>query len=87
MNLDVQTRLDDLQQRIEKIDISIEAKGVSVWKGADVTIALRSSPELRKWVGNQPMVISFQSSEPRRRLVITKYALELSWLFSIPSPK
>ena len=88
MQLNLMTRLDDLRQRIDSSDISTEVKGFSkakgmnsFWKGADVIIARYSSPDLEKWVANQPHVISFQSSEPRRRVVVTKFATELDWLF------
>ena len=37
--------------------------------------------ELNNWLGNQPLVISFQTSAPMRRLVVTQHAVELSWLF------
>ena len=56
-------------------------KGKSIWSGADVVIAEKASKDLKNWIGNQPLVISFQVSEPMRRLVITQHAIELSWLF------
>ena len=81
MKLDVQTRLNDLQKRIELNDMPIDLKGRGNWEGADVRIANKSTTDLRAWTANQPFVISFQSSEPRRRAVLTKYDKELSWLF------
>ena len=56
-------------------------KGKSIWGGADVIIAEKTSKELNNWLGNQPLVISFQTSAPMRRLVVTQHAVELSWLF------
>jgi len=56
-------------------------KGKSIWGGADVIIAEKVTKKLKDWLGNQPTVISFQVSVPRRRLVITRHAKELSWLF------
>ena len=51
------------------------------WGGADVIINTRMLKKHKEWIGDQPLVISFQSSKPRRRVVVTKYALELTWLF------
>ena len=36
---------------------------------------------MNNWLGNQPLVICFQTSAPMRRLVVTQHAVELSWLF------
>lgn len=56
-------------------------KGKSIWGGADVIITERMTNDLKKWIGDQPLVISFQSTVPMRRVVVTKHAIELSWLF------
>tara|TARA_Y100000768_G_C23855575_1_gene623163 strand:+ start:443 stop:913 length:471 start_codon:yes stop_codon:yes gene_type:complete len=56
-------------------------KGKSIWGGADVIISEKTSKELNNWLGNQPLVISFQTSAPTRKLVVTQHAVELSWLF------
>ena len=81
MKRDLLTQVEDLKQRIETIDISIEARNVNEWGGADVIIKSRLDADTQKWLGAQPLVISFQSNEPRRRAVITNYSKELSWLF------
>ena len=81
MNENLLKRIDDLKRHIESFDISTEAKNVKEWGGADVIIKSRLDEGIKKWLGGQPIVISFQSTEPRRRAVITKYSKELSWLF------
>ena len=51
------------------------------WGGADVLINTRLLKKHKEWLGNQPLVLSFQPTSPMRRVVITKYAVELTWLF------
>ena len=51
------------------------------WGGADVLINTRLLKKHKEWLGDQPLVLSFQSTLPMRRVVITKYAVELTWLF------
>ena len=81
------TIINDDVKKIAREDDEIQfllsnyKKGKSIWGGADVIIAEKASKDLKNWIGNQQLVISFQSSEPMRRLVITQHAIELSWLF------
>ena len=81
------TIINDDVKKIAREDDEIQfllsdyKKGKSIWGGADVIIAEKASKDLKNWIGNQPLVISFQSSESMRRLVITQHAIELSWLF------
>ena len=51
------------------------------WGGADVLINTRLLKKHKEWLGSQPLVLSFQPTSPMRRVVITKYAVELTWLF------
>ena len=51
------------------------------WGGADVIINTRLLKKHKEWLGDQPMVVSPQMTEPKRRIVVSKYAIELSWLF------
>lgn len=81
MKRNLLAQIEDLKQRIETTNISMEARTVNEWGGADVIIKKISDADTEKWLGDQPLVISFQSTEPRRRAVITKYSKELSWLF------
>ncbi len=74
-------QIEDLKQRIMTSDISVEASTVKEWGGADVIIKARLDKDTQNWLENQPLIISLQSTEPRRRAVITNYAKELSWLF------
>jgi hypothetical protein len=81
MKLDLLRQIGDLKQRIETTDISSAAEAVDEWGGADVIIQKTLDPDIERWLGDQATVISLQSTEPRRRAVITKYSRELSWLF------
>ena len=51
------------------------------WGGADVLINTRMLKKHKEWLGNQPEVLSFGSTTPMRRVVVTKHAIELTWLF------
>ncbi len=81
MNHNLLTQLESLKQYIEATNISREVMSLKEWEGADVLIKNKLDPATKKWLGNQPLVISFQSNEPRYRAVITNYSKELSWLF------
>lgn len=81
MKRDLLTQIEELKRRIETTDISMEARDVKEWGGADVIIKRILDADTEKWLGDQLLVISFQSGEPIRRAVITKYSKELSWLF------
>jgi hypothetical protein len=59
----------------------MEARTVKEWGGADVIIEARLDENTKRWLGDQPYVISPQNTDPRRRAVITEYSKELSWLF------
>jgi len=48
--------------------------------GADVIITREASPSLREWAAVQPLVLGNVGYAPRRRLVETRHAVELSWL-------
>lgn len=74
-------QLDELKQYIEVNDISGETLLTREWEGADVLIKKNLELVAKQWIENQPIVISFQSKEPRRRVVVTNYSKELSWLF------
>lgn len=77
----IQVDLNNLEQQILTQDISKEARATEEWGGADVIIKGQLDENIIKWLGDQPLVISSQNTEPRRRAVITEYCKELSWLF------
>lgn len=81
MNQEISYRLDELQRKIKSKVFLDEASSIKEWGGADVIICSRLKESIKKWLGDQPLVISFQKTEPRRRAVITKFSKELSWLF------
>jgi hypothetical protein len=71
----------EIEKHIVNGDVSNLSKDTEEWGGADVVIHCVMDENDRRWIQNQPMVISMQLLEPKRRLVVTKYAKELSWLF------
>lgn len=87
LNLLRDTIFEEDISKLAREDIEIKnlledyKKTKTLWAGADVVINKSMTKNLQKWVGEQPLVISLQDSFPERRVVITKHALELSWLF------
>lgn len=68
-----------------KLDVASEnysLDGISEWGGADVMIRSQMDSNAEEWTQDQPMVVSLQSSEPRRRVVVTEHSIQLSWLFN-----
>ena len=79
MHETISNKLKLLRASIEASDYSLE--NIREWGGADVIITKdveRIDPD---WVKNQPIVIGEQEDEPQRRLVVTEYSIELSWVF------
>ena len=81
MEHNIWTELERAEQRLQTEDISKEASATREWRGADVIITKGVDNNFKKWLEDQPFVISSQNTEPRLRAVITKYSKELSWLF------
>ena len=81
MKRNLLTQLEDLERKIQTASISMEARNIKEWGGADVIIKKTLDENTQKWRGDQPLVMSFQNTQPRRRAVITEYSKELSWLF------
>ncbi len=73
--------LNLLQREIEAGDFMKKAQTVSDWGGADVMISSHLTPHMRRWLGDNHLVLTLQQSQPKRRAVITPYSKELSWLF------
>lgn len=72
-------KLEELREKVNRGEV--KAEGVREWGGADVVITSRRTPQVMQWLEDSGIVIRLQSSVPRRRLVVTPYAGELSWLF------
>ena len=81
MNKELLRKLEDLERIVIETNISEIADDTELWGRADVIISEKKDDDIRNWLGNQPLVLSYQESEPRRRAVITSFAKELSWLF------
>lgn len=73
---------DELEKTLEGALPVGEFKSTRDWGGADVIITGKPSSEETEWLKSQPTVISFQQSQAKRRLIVTKYHQELSWLFN-----
>jgi len=77
----IRGELQRLKQTIEVLNESDLPKN-NDWGGADVIITGLATEDQKKWLADQPVVISGQKTAPRRRLVVTKYHGELSWVFN-----
>ena len=77
---------NELPDKLNKLRLDIESEnysldGVTEWGGADVIICNEVDSNNAEWIKNQPIVISPQETDPMRRIVVTEYSLQLSWLF------
>lgn len=81
MNIEIIDKLNKLEKKILSKDLISLTEKTEEWGGADVIIAGKTRKKDLKWLGNENIVISLQESIPKKRLVVTKYAKELSWLF------
>ena len=80
MNFDTQQALDKLRQAIDEREYEGYAGGD--WQDYDVTVCVREDETITHWRKLPSRNIQeFQRLEPRRRVVATRYAHELSWLF------
>ncbi|MFH1295793.1 MAG: hypothetical protein ABIJ04_00770 [Bacteroidota bacterium] len=77
----IRGELHRLKQAIEVLKENDLPK-LKDWCGADVVITGLATQDQKTWLADQPVVISKQKTPPRRRLVVTKYHQELSWLFN-----
>ena len=81
MNQKLIEKLDALERKIESGNIVKEASSIMEWAGEDVIISSQLNDTIKKWFGDQFMIITLQKTDPRRRAVITEFSKELSWLF------
>lgn len=58
MDESIKIRLERLRKKIEKGDYDI--RYVREWGGADVIISDKLTPDIKRWLGNAPKVISLQ---------------------------
>lgn len=79
--MDLKDKLKKLERQILTEDVSQIARTTKEWGGADVIIRSEMDERLKTWLGDDRLIINLQNIEPRRRVVITKYSKELSWLF------
>lgn len=81
MNAKIERDLERLKERVVSGDFASELEGLRLWGGGDVIIHTKMTPTIKKWLEDQPLVISPQKLVPMRRAVITPCAKELTWLF------
>jgi len=81
MQQSIRSELDALKRLISGGEIPPRAKEWDEWGGADVEILSHLDQSAKDWIQTQPMVISAQTLEPKRRVIVTGYSRELSWLF------
>lgn len=77
---DIPAGINELRKIIRAKTYLPEIGTIKDWAGADVIVAGRMTATLKKWIKDQPLVISFQEATPQRRVVVTTHHLELSWL-------
>lgn len=77
---EIRSELLRLKQVIEFTDKESLPKQQD-WGGADVIITGEPTDSQKEWRGSQPIVLSFQNTKARRRLIVTSFHGELSWLF------
>tara|TARA_Y100000768_G_scaffold364335_1_gene324695 strand:+ start:43 stop:501 length:459 start_codon:yes stop_codon:yes gene_type:complete len=83
---EIAVKLEGLEADIKNKSYLNDLKKNKDWGGADVVIAPKMTESLDRWIDSQPEVITgldykdYGIIENRRRLVITKYSKELSWL-------
>jgi len=81
MDTDIVEKLNILERNILKKELLSLSEHTEEWSGADVIITNKLTKDHLKWLGNDNEIISLQETIPKKRLVITKYSKELSWLF------
>ena len=82
MNFDTLKALDKLEQLIGDRSYE-ELTGTSHWQEYDVMICERADDYTKRWTRIPPPDIhEFQRAEPHRRVVATRYATSLVWLFN-----
>jgi len=81
INTSILNKLNSLEQKIHEEDITLLSQDTKEWEGADVVICSKLTHSLERWVRENNIVIGFQNTQPERRLVVTKFSKELSWLF------
>jgi hypothetical protein len=81
MGSDKTKELNALEKTIISGKYLNDINSIEEFGGADVIIACKMDEKIRHWLGDQPIVISFQNTPPQRCVVITQYSRELSWLF------
>lgn len=76
---ELEESLATIKTRIENREY--EGTRFELFHGADVGIVEKAADRHRQWVADQPVVIDAVGFVPRRRLIETPFATELSWLF------
>ena len=78
----LEKNLNQLEKNIKLGKFNENLEKIEEWGGADVIIAKEETLELKKWVGEESLVIALDGPMvDGNKLVITKNAKELSWLF------
>jgi len=81
VNFDTLQALDKLQQAIDNREYEKHMQDAP-WQDYDVMVCPREDESVKHWRMLPPdNVHDFQRQEPHRRVVATRYASELAWLF------
>lgn len=80
MNFETRQALDRLQHDIESR--IYETFSGSEWQDYDVSVCIRENDSIVHWRKLPSKYISeYHNKQPHRRVVVTRFARELSWLF------
>lgn len=81
MNKIILEKLDEIEKLIMSGNYKNQVFHTKEWAGADVIICNRINENIKKWMDDNTLVISQQNTKPQKRVIVTSYSKELSWLF------
>lgn len=79
--LEINNRIKEINDLIESKQYKKKIQAERLFGGADVIIEYSDTDRTKAFLKDQPVVIGMQETIPRRRVVLTKDANELSWVF------
>ncbi len=81
MNFETEQKLDKLSQQIAERAYENANHENSEWQEYDVMVVMRANEDAQRWARLPARTIEYHHSEPRRRLIATRYADDIIWLF------
>lgn len=81
MNFETEQKLDKLSQIIKERVYDELVQEDDEWDEYDVRVVSRADESGKRWTRLPVKSIDYHHTEPRRRLVATRYSAEVVWLF------